>query len=201
VYPVVLDLFDSDTPPPGDSAFTTVMTWRAHKAKNFAASGHEQKDTELLKFLKLPALTRVPLELAVGGNPPHELLEAAGWRVRSAQEVSESFEAYLSYIGASRGEFTVCKNAYVATNSGWFGDRSGVYLASGRPVIMQDTGFGDHLPTGEGLFAVRNVEEAAAAVEEVCGDYQRHSRAARAIAESYFSTNIVLSRFLAEIGL
>ncbi len=201
VYPVLMDLYPTPQPPPSDASFTTVMTWQAHTDKDFAATGYKQKNAEFLKFLALPARTSTRMELAVGGDPPNELLEEAGWHVRAAVDVSLSLEAYLAYISASRGEFSVCKNVYVATNSGWFGDRSGVYLASGRPVVMQDSGFGRHLPCGEGLFAVKTVDEAAAAIDAIHSDYPRHSQAARAIAERYLSTDVVLSRFLSEIGL
>jgi hypothetical protein len=112
-----------------------------------------------------------------------------------------SFDSWRDYIRASRGEFSVCKNVYVATNSGWFSDRSACYLASGRPVVMQDTGFSAHLPCGRGLFAVRNAEEAAAAIAEINGNYQRHSRAARALASEFLDTGIVLRKFLRELGV
>ena len=101
----------------------------------------------------------------------------------------------------SRGEFTVCKNVFVETNSGWFSDRSAVYLASGRPVVMQDTGFSAHLPCGEGLFAVRSVEEAAAAISEIDSNYARHARKAREIAGEYLDAPKVIGRLLDEIGL
>ena len=99
------------------------------------------------------------------------------------------------------GEFGVSKNVCVDTNSGWFGDRSAAYLASGRPVIHQETGFSRHLPCGRGLFAVRTVEEAATAINEINGDYERHSKWARDIAGEYLDTRKVLGNFLLELGL
>jgi len=121
--------------------------------------------------------------------------------VRDAHAVTVSLDSYLDYIRSSRGEFSACKEVFVATRTGWFSDRSAVYLASGRPVVLQDTGFSDHLPCGEGLFAVRTVEAAAAAIEEVEGDYDRHSRRAREIAVDCLDVRVVLRRFLDGLGL
>jgi hypothetical protein len=112
-----------------------------------------------------------------------------------------SVDSFKSYLRASRGEFSVCKNVFVATRSGWFSDRSAAYLASGRPVVVQETGFGAHLPCGEGLFAVETVDEAAAALDEVAGNYARHSRAAREIAQDHLAAAKVLGRFLGELGV
>jgi hypothetical protein len=95
----------------------------------------------------------------------------------------------------------VAKNVFVATNCGWFGDRPGYYIASGRPVVVQDTGFSDHLPCGKGLFAVRTVEEAAAAIDEISADYERHAGWAREIAVEYLDAQKVLGRFLDELGI
>ena len=99
---------------------------------------------------------------------------------------------YRDFIRSSLGEFSVAKHTYVASNSGWFSDRTECYLASGRPAVVQDTGFSAHLPTGLGLFAYRTVEEAAAGLEEVVSNYERHSRAAREIAVEHFSPEAVL---------
>jgi hypothetical protein len=121
--------------------------------------------------------------------------------VRDALEVSSTFDQFCDYVRSSRGEFSVCKNGFVATRSGWVGDRLGVYLASGRPVVMQDTGFGERLPCGEGLFAVRDVDEAAAAIECIEADPERHRSAARAIAEQHFEARTVLGRMLSELGI
>jgi len=104
-------------------------------------------------------------------------------------------------VRAARGEFSVAKHCYVATNCGWLGDRASVFLASGRPVVMQDTGWSDHLPTGEGLFAVTNIEEAAEALGAVQGDYARHARRARELALEHFDARHVLGRFLDGLGI
>lgn len=199
--PVVVDLFGV-RPLKGDSAFTTVMSWQAHEPIEFDGEVYGQKDVEFVKFIELPRLVGAPMEIAVAGKDvPRDELEEAGWRVRSAHGATITYDAWADYIAGSRGEFTVCKNVFVETWSGWFSDRSAIYLASGRPVVMQDTGFSEHLPCGEGLFAVCTVDEAAAAIEEISADYERHSRAARAIAEEYLATDKVLPKLLAELGL
>jgi hypothetical protein len=150
--------------------------------------------------MDLPRRTAVPLEVAIAGKCPGEELVRNGWRVRRAHEVTVTYDAYRDYIRDSRGEFSVCKNVFVDTNSGWFSDRSAAYLAAGRPVVLQDTGFAAVLPTGRGLFAVRTPGEAAAALDEVAGDYDRQSRWARDIASDYLDTGRVLPRLLAEVG-
>jgi hypothetical protein len=132
---------------------------------------------------------------------PTAALQDAGWRVRDAHDVTSSYDRFVEYIGASTGEFSICKNGYVATQSGWFSDRSAAYLAAGRPVVMQDTGYSRHLPCDEGLLAFSTLEEAAAAIDRVHSDYARHARAALVVAREALDSRVVLSRFLAELGL
>ena len=200
-HPVVTDLFEPSPPPP-DAAYTTVMNWQSYPPLEYGGSVFGHKDVEFAKFMELPRMVTPPLEIAVSGEEvPQTELVTAGWRVRDAHEVTQSFDSFRSYLAGSRGEFSVCKNGYVATGSGWFSDRGAAYLASGRPVIQQETGFSRHLPCGEGLFAVTNAEDAAAAIEEIEGDYGRHSRAAREIACERLEAKTVLRAFLAELGL
>ena len=181
--------------------FTTIMTWQG-RAIRFNGVAYGSKDLEFAKFFELPRLTATPLEIAAGGsNVPIERLATAGWMVRDSVEVTGSFDSFRCYIAQSRGEFSVVKHAYVATNSGWFSDRGAAYLASGRPVVMQDTGFSMHLPCGEGLIAVRTVEEAAAAIDEIDRNWERHSRAARDIAQQFLDAPKVLGNFLREVGV
>jgi hypothetical protein len=199
--PVVPELFPT-TPAPADGPFTTIMNWRAHDTVCFDGRTFGQKDVEFARFVDLPARTTVPLELAVAGaDVPVETLRAKGWRLLNAHAVTMSVEAFTSYIQASRGEFSVCKNVFVATRSGWFSDRSAAYLASARPVVVQDTGFRAHLPCGEGLFAVATIEQAAAALDEIAVDYAHHSRAAREIAREHLAASKVLTRFVDELGV
>ena len=199
--PVVVGLFPYQ-PVPSEGVFTTVMNWRAHEAVTFRGITYGQKDQEFAKFIDLPRRTRASLELAVAGRDvPTEQLLAAGWRLRQAHEITVSVDSYQAYLRASRGEFSVCKQVCVATNVGWFSERSAAYLASGRPVVMQDTGFSRHLPCGRGLFAVRTVDEAAAAIEEIEAAPQRHGQWAREIALEHLDTSRVLGDMLKELGL
>ncbi len=200
-HPVVVDLF-RDSGPANNGAFTTVMNWHAHRTLEYQGRVYGQKDMEFGKFMTLPRLTNIPLEIAVHGKdvPVQELLDH-GWLIRDAHQVTSSFDSYGDYIATSCGEFGVCKNVFVATQCGWFSDRSAAYLASGRPVVLQETGFSNHLPCGEGLFAVRNAEEAAAAIEAIAGNYARHSHAARSLAREYLDASVVLGRFLTELGI
>lgn len=200
-HPVVVGLFDQVGAPP-DGPFTTVMNWRSYAPVCNEGAAYGQKDVEFAKFLELPRLTSTALEVAVAGNGvPIDRLRLAGWRLRDAHAVTASFDSFRRYIQTSRGEFSVCKHGYVATRSAWFSDRSSAYLASGRPVVLQETGFSAHLPCGEGLFAVRTPDEAALAIEEVSADYKRHANAARDIALEYLDAPKVLGRLLDEIGV
>ena len=161
--------------------FTTVMNWRSHAEVEFRGQVYGQKNAEFEKFMRLPRRVSAPLEVAVSGGPVERLREA-GWSVADAHRTTLTFDAFRGYIGRSAGEFAVAKNVFVAMRTGWFSDRSAAYLAAGRPVVMQDTGFGAHLPTGEGLFAVRDEDEATEAIERIARDYRRHALAARRIA-------------------
>lgn len=200
-HPVVTGLFQVIPSPPG-AAFTTVMNWQSHEPVYLEGREYGQKNVEFVRFVDLPRRTRVPLEVAVSGKGvPRESLLEHGWRISDAQAVTASFDSFQRYLQASLGEFSVCKNVFVALNTGWFSDRSAAYLASGRPVVVQDTGFSAHLPCGAGLFAVRSVAEAAEAIEDVAADYRRHSLRARQIAEEHLEATRVLKPFLDELGL
>ena len=195
--PINTDLFPV-TPPPHDAPFSTVMNWQSHAPLNFDGRSYGQKDIEFAKFIDLPKRVSVPLEVAAAGKVPYADLAAHGWRVREAHEVTASYDGYHSYLAASLGEFSVCKNIFVATQTAWFSDRSAAYLARGRPVVLQDTGFSDYLPCGRGLFAVNNVEEATAAMTVIKSDYQRHSRWARELAEEYLDARKLMGRVVDE---
>jgi hypothetical protein len=203
--PVLLDLWASG-PPAGPALFTTVANWRQGNAITYRGETyHWSKDREFRKFIDAPRRAGVPLELATGlAHLPADdrrLLDDGGWRVIDAHAFTTDPWVYRDYVRASRGEFTVAKDQNVRLRSGWFGERSACYLAAGRPVIMQDTGFGRVLPTGEGLFAFDTMDDVLAAFEAVAADYDRHARAARAIAAEYFRAETVLARLLADLGL
>ena len=201
-HPVVPGLF-AGLPASGSAApYTTVMNWQSHDVLEHGGRSYGQKDVEFERFLELPREVRVPLEVAVSGRRvPLARLEDAGWRVRDAHAATRSFDVFRDYVGWSRGEFSVAKNVFVETRSGWFSDRTAAYLAAGRPAVVQDTGFSEHLPCGEGLFAVRDADEARAAIEEIESDYERHSAAAEAIAREYLDADVVLPRLLHELGI
>ena len=133
---------------------------------------------------------------------PSTQLRAAGWRIRHALQVTASVDGYLAYIADSQGEFGVCKHACVATNTGWFSERSAAYLASGRPVVMQETGFSRHLPCGRGLFAVAHRRRRPPQrIDEIDADWERHARWARDLAREYLDARNVLGRMLQELAL
>ena len=197
--PIVLDRWSVSPPPPG-APWTTVMSW-AHGRAAPVIDGVERagKDAEMLRFLDLPRRSGLPFELAVGGEPPRELLAAHGWRVVEAWDCSRTMDVYQAYLRASRGEWSVAKQVYVVLRSGWFSTRSAAYLASGRPVVVQDTGWSAHYPTGEGLFAFTTVDDALAALAAIEADYPRHAAAARAVAEHELESGRVLAQLLADV--
>jgi hypothetical protein len=125
---------------------------------------------------------------------------ASGWSLIDAGPLNSPWQRYREYAAQSRGEFCVAKNGYVRSRCGWFSDRSAMYLALGRPVVLQETGWSDFLPSGEGLLSFHDEESAAAALETVGRDLERHARAAREIAEKYFSASLVVNQFLETIG-
>ncbi len=160
------------------------------------------KHHEWEKFMGLPGRTAQPFELAMMPNAAEdrERFRNHGWRLTDPFDMTlDVFGAYQAYIRGSRGEFTVAKDQYVRLQSGWFSERGAAYLASGKPVVAQDTGFASNLPTGEGLFGVHSVDEAAAAIDEINRDYPKHCRAARSIAEEYFDAGKVAERVLAKL--
>lgn len=210
--PVLLDRWAAG--PPARDVFTTVCNWKQQGYEvQFRGETYQwSKHLEFLKFLDLPRRVRVPLELATAPEPDPEaeaagsddrtLLESHGWRLVDGQALTTHDPwPYRDYVRSSRGEFTVAKDLNVRLKTGWFSDRSACYLAAGRPVITQDTGFGTVLPTGEGLFAFETMDQVLGAFEAIQADYPRHSRAARAIAEEYFRAETVLAKVLAALGL
>jgi hypothetical protein len=200
-HPVVVDLYEP-LYTSSNKHFSTIMNWQSHKSIEYKGVAYGQKDIEFVKFMELPKRINVPFEIAVyGKETPAQSLIENGWILRSAHQITYSYDSFNNYVTSSMGEFSVCKNVFVSTNSGWFSDRSAVYLAMGKPVVLQETGFSEHLPVGEGLFAVETVEEAEDAINEIISDPKRHSRAARNIAVEYLDTEVVLKRFLSELGV
>jgi hypothetical protein len=182
--------------------YTTLMSWNTYREPvEGAGTTYGSKEAEFGKIERLPGRVDSRLEVAVNGDVPKERWQKLGWSVVRGATVSRTVQTYHDYVAASRGELSVAKNIYVATNSGWFSGRSACYLAAGRPVILQDTGFSDLLPVGEGLLTFSNVEEAAAALDRVESDYASHARRARELAESYLDSALVLGELLSTVGL
>jgi hypothetical protein len=177
--------------------WTTVMLWDSYDVREWQGVAYGMKSQEMERVLNMPARCGQRFELALGGpTAPHNRLEAHGWHWRNPLEVTIDPWVYQNYLGQSRAEFSVAKHGYAASRSGWFSERSANYLALGRPVVVQDTGFSLHLPTGEGLLAFDTVEQAQAAVVAVEADHARHSQAARALVESHFDARAVLQQLL-----
>jgi hypothetical protein len=196
--PVVLDVWPV-APVVPDGRFTTVLQWDSYPALEHDGRHFGMKSESFRPFFELPRHTCVALELALGGNvAPRAELEAAGWRLRNPLVPTATPWTYRRYIRGSLGEFTVAKHGYVAAWTAWFSERSANYLASGRPVVCQDTGFSEVLPTGEGLLAFSTPDEALEAIDEVASDPARHGRRARELAAAYFDSQAVLTRLLEE---
>jgi len=178
-----------------NAPFTTVANWTAYGTAEHEGQVYGQKDREFLRLIDLPSRTSQTLELALSGAGTRtvEAFRARGWSMRDAGEVTTSFGRYRDYVVHSRGELSAAKHAYVATRSGWFSDRSVCYLAAGRPVILQDTGFGELLPTGRGLLAFATPEEAVECIERVNANYRAHCLAARRLAIDFLHFRTVLT--------
>jgi hypothetical protein len=192
---------------PGCRRFTTVSSWLAGeyvtegRGEQKRVLWENDKRVSFLRFAGLPARTSAELELALHlegslDAADRELLERHGWRVRHALEVARTPGRYRAYIQASRGELSCAKPSYVEFQTAWVSDRTVCYLASGKPAVVQDTGPSAFLPDGEGLFRFATVEQAAEALAAIDADYERHCRAARAIAEAFFDARLVLSDIL-----
>jgi hypothetical protein len=180
---------------------TTVASWAATEPTTVVAGvEYGGKGPEFEQFIDLPATSPLPIELATGDVAPVERLRAHGWLVRDGWEISHDPWVYLDYLAHSLGEWSVAKSAYVKSRSGWFSCRTACYLGLGVPAVVQDTGFGRAIPTGEGVFAFSTLDEARAGIEAIASDPRRHSAAARELAESHFDSGRVLSELL-EVAL
>jgi hypothetical protein len=192
--------------------FTTVASWRgSYGPVQFGGRNYGLKVHEFRKVLPLPRRVRGTeakgpvFEIALDIHPADArdlaALRENGWHVADPRAVAGDPAAFRRYVQGSGAEFSVAQGIYAETNSGWFSDRSVRYLASGKPVLVQDTGFGRNLPAGEGLVPFRTLEEAIDGAERITRDYERHCRAARAIAEDCFDSDRVLGKFLEEVGV
>lgn len=200
--PVYLD--EWATSGPGGDTYTTVTTWH-NKGEGIEWQGDRYywtKDREFTKFIDLPRLRRIKLEMAASVDKPvrNYLLEH-GWRNVESIPISSDVDTYRQYIQKSRGEFTVARDQYNRPRTGWSSDRSVCYLAAGRPVITQETGFSNHIPTGRGLFGYVTMDDILAAVDAIESDYPGHCQGARDIAEAYFGSDVILSSLMSRAGL
>jgi hypothetical protein len=198
--PLVLDLWPEQRNSTG-GRFTTVGSWRgAYGPIEWDGRTYGLRVHEFRKFVELPDTCGPQFELALDIDDAEtrdlELLREHGWELVDPARVACDPVVYQRYVAGSKAEFVVAKNLYVDTRGGWFSDRSASYLASGKPVVAQDTGLDGLYPLGEGLVTFRTVEEAAAAVHEIAGDYRRHARAARELAEAYFDSDLVLANLV-----
>ena len=202
--PVLLDLWPVADPKP-EAAYNTITTWH-NKGKDIEWQGdtwYWTKDREFEKFIDLPRRRpRVPFELAAGVNSEVlQLLLENGWRHGDSIAVSRDIDSYRDYIRHARGEFTVARDQYVRPNTGWFSDRTACYLAAGRPVITQETGFSKLYGAGRGLFGFRTMDDILAAVDAIESDYAGHCAAAREIAAEVFGAEKVVGSLMQRAGL
>jgi len=199
--PIALDHWPAEPPRPA-GAFTSIGAWRGPNGPvDYHGRTYGLRCHEFRSFIDLPG--RCPGEtfeqaLAIDPGDARDIaaLHGAGWRLVDPLMVAGDPDRYRAYVTASKAEFVVPKQMYVATAGGLLSDRSGCYLASGRPVLARDTGLAAHYPLGEGLLAFATPDEAAAGVDAIAADYDRHCRAARAIAEAHLDSDVVLPRFL-----
>lgn len=198
--PVALAHWPLAADPPRRQAFTSVGHWRSYGSIEHGGIAYGQRAHSLRELISLPRQSPARFELALGIHPNEvadlEMLAANGWLLVDPEQVAGTPDAYAAFVRESQAELCVAKSGYVNARTGWFSDRSAAYLASGRPVVAQDTGFGEALPSGEGLLRFSTVEEAAEAVAAVGAEPARHAAAARAIAVEHLDARKVLTSLL-----
>lgn len=199
--PVLVDReYQTDSANSGN--YSTVMRWKANKELNYDGKVYGMKDMEFAKFIALPRLIKEPMEVAASGpGVPRDILKENGWIVKDGDDVSCDVDQYRRYIANSKGEISVVKNAFVETNCGVFMERSGHYMLSKHPIVLQDNGWSEYLPSGRGLFAVKNVEEAAEAISIIKKDYKQHGEWAYDIAREHLDATKLLKTMIGVIGI
>jgi hypothetical protein len=204
VQPIALDqwpLQDDDAP----DRFTTVMNWASYAPVEWDGKTYGQKDLEFEKFKLLPQHTPQHLEMAmgqgVGSKRPTDELRALGWTILEAGEVLPDHRSYHEFLRTSKAEWSVAKHGYVAARTGWFSCRTACYLALGRPAVVQETGWSEYIPAGDGLLAFSTLEEAAEAISDINDHYAEHQAAARALAEQFFDAKKVCADLLSQAGI
>ncbi len=204
--PVVTDLWKTARPPGKGAVFTSIANWSTSGLKDIEWRGENylwSKSREFIRFVAAPRKAGEPFELATDIKEPamREKFLKNNWRFRLPHEMSSDYWSYRDYIRRSKGEFTVAKDQYIRLHTGWFSDRSACYLAAGRPVITQATGFTDYYGGEGGLFAFKSLGAITEAVREINSDYRKHSRAARAVAREAFEAEKVLALLLERAGI
>jgi len=204
VQPIALDFWPAQ-PDNAPDRFTTVMNWASYAPIEWQGKPYGQKDLEFEKFKMLPKLTPQNLVIAmgqgVGSKRPTEELRALGWTILEAGETLPDYRTYHEFLRASKAEWSIAKHGYVAARTGWFSCRTACYLALGRPAVVQETGWSDYIPAGDGLLAFSTPEEAVDAIADINDHYAEHQAAARALAEQYFEAKKVCADLLTQAGI
>jgi hypothetical protein len=194
--PIVMNAW-RPSPGPAKGPFSTVMLWDSYRPAEFAGVHYGMKGESFEPFVDLPRQSHERFELALGSRrEPRERLERHGWTILDPRAPTKDLWTYQDFIRQSKAEFSVAKHGYVITQSGWFSERSAAYLASGRPVVIQDTGFSRWLDADGGVMPFRNAHEARAAIQRLDASYEQQCLAARALAEKYFDSDAVLTHLL-----
>lgn len=202
LWPIVLSEWGTHDPP--GPAFTTVANWRDYNWIEWRGVWYAQKAEAFKAVIDLPRRVSMPIEVCLSiadSDPDLPVLRANGWNLALPRDRTANPDSYRDYIRQSRGEFSPVRPICSLGKSGWFSDRSGCYLAAGRPVVMEDTGLGRHVPVGLGLLTYVDVETAAQCLEAVQRDYAKHAAAAREFAREHLDSDRVLTRILKLAGL
>jgi len=173
-----------------------VMQWESYPGIDYNNRHYGMKSESFQDYLDLPAAAGAIFQLAVGGEKANAVLSSKGWSVLNPLEITRDPSAYENFLRQSKAEFGIAKHGYVVSRSGWFSERSAAYLACGRPVVVQDTGFSDWLAVGDGVLSFRSCEEALAAIDKINSRYQHPCEAAREIAEEFFDAKKLLPSLL-----
>jgi len=204
--PIVTDFWKTQSPPPASAVFTSIANWSTSGLKDITWREEKylwSKSREFIRFINAPKVARETFELAtdIKDEKMRTKFAKSGWQFRSPHDLSVNYWDYRDYIQRSKAEFTVAKDQYVRLNTGWFSDRSACYLAAGRPVITQETGFTSLYGHRGGLFGFQKLSEVSEAVREINADYRHHSRVARALAKEIFEAEKVVKSLLDRAGL
>ena len=194
--PVVLDAWPL-IPGPSTGKFTTVMQWDSYPTCEYRGEIYGMKSASFEDYTDLPKHIGMVLEIALGSpTAPHRMLTQRGWSLRNSLKITQDPWTYQKYIQQSKAEFSVAKHGYVISNSGWFSERGASYLASGRPVVNQETGFSEWLKAEAGVLSFTTPEEAIERIKEINNRYEFHCKAARTFAETYFDSDNVLKNLI-----